>query len=148
MMTIERFAALIEAYGADRRRWPEAERRAALALLAADARARTLLADAHDLDWVLDADPAPAVSPALRARVLAGAPTPRQAARWALAAWARLWAPRAGLAAAGLAGVMFGAVLGGAADFGADTGADRGAQALLAEADPYDELAVAEGEAS
>jgi len=136
-MTIERFAALLDAYGADRGRWPEVERATALALLAEDARARALLAEARALDEALDASPAPQVSPALRARVLAAAPTPRQARRWALAAWARMWAPGAGLVAAGLAGVMFGAVL--------NADSDVGAQTLLAEAEPYDEFVLADG---
>lgn len=141
MMTIERFAALLDAYGANSRRWPAIEREAAQSLIAADPRARALLAETEALDAVLDADPAPHVSPELRARVLAAAPTPSQARRWALAAWARLWAPGAGLAAAAVAGVMFGAVL-------ASGSSDAGAQALLAEAEPYDEIVLAEGEIS
>lgn len=145
-MTIERFAALVDAYGGDRRRWPAAEQDAALALLANDPRARALLAEARALDDALDGEPAPALSPALRATVLAAAPTPAQARRWAAAArarfWARTWGPGAGLAAAGVAGVMFGAALAGGSSL------DSGAQSLLAEAEPYDEFVLVEGEAS
>jgi hypothetical protein len=145
-MTIERFAALVDAYGADRRRWPTAEQGAALALLANDPRARALLVEARLLDETLDGEPSPAVSPALRAAVLAATPTPSQARRWAAAAtarfWVRTWGPGAGLVAAGVAGVMFGAVLAGGSSL------DAGAQSLLAEADSYDEFVLAEGETS
>lgn len=138
-MTIERFAALLDAYGADARRWPPAERAQAQAFAATHPRAGALLAEAGRLDDAL-VDPAPQVPHELRARILAAAPTPRQAARWALAAWARMFAPGAALVAAGVAGVMFGAVLGAGS-------ADTSAQVLLAEAEPYDELVLAEGEA-
>lgn len=141
MMTLERFAALLDAYGADPRRWPAAERAAAERLAAADQRAAALLSEARRVDEVLDGHRAPGVSADLRARVLAAAPTPARARRWAVAAWARLLAPGAGLAAAGVAGLMFGAALGGA-------GGDTSAQALLAEAEPADELVFALEESS
>lgn len=141
MMTLDRFTAILDAYGAEPRRWPAEERDRASAFAHADPRGRALLAEARRLDATLDLDPAPTVRPELRARVLAAAPTPSQALSWAVAGWARLWAPRAGLVAAGLAGVMFGAVLGGG-------DSDGGAQALLAEAEPYDEAVLSEGGAS
>lgn len=146
MMSIERFEALLDAYGADSRRWPAAERDPGLALVADDVRARALLAEARALDRGLDACPAPQVSPELRARVLASAPAPSRAARWAVAGWARVWTPGAGLVAAGVAGLMFGAALGaGSLGPGSDSGA---AQALLADAEPYDELVLAENGSS
>ena len=69
-MALERFAALAEAYGGEIDRWPEAERFAALSLAGRSAEARTLLADAHGLDFMLSRfDTAPDPSPGLRERV-------------------------------------------------------------------------------
>jgi hypothetical protein len=87
-MTAERFLALVAAYGADARRWPEAERTAALAF--ADARpdvARAALADADGIDALLHASRTPAVSTSLRDRVIvsaaqAGLKARRQGRRW------------------------------------------------------------------
>ena len=69
-MSLERFAALVEAYGGDLDRWPEAERFAAISFAGRSEEARTLLSDAHGLDFLLsrlDAPPVP--SAALRERV-------------------------------------------------------------------------------
>lgn len=90
--------------------------------------------DAERWDQLLDAYRAPLPSPVLRARVLAAAPRPPT---WSSVAgrWMRAWAPGAGLAAAGLAGVLFGVVLSGS---GLETSADT----LLAEAGPYDEAVL------
>lgn len=55
-LTAARFARILEAYGAEPRRWPEAERAAALAFL--DARpelAKPMLEEARALDALLDA---------------------------------------------------------------------------------------------
>jgi hypothetical protein len=70
-----RLRALLDAYGADPERWPEAERTAAQSLLAGSEAARAELAAAAALDATLDAlaEP-PAPSPALSARILAAAP--------------------------------------------------------------------------
>ena len=55
-MTPERFHALLDSCGADLRRWPEAERDAARALLASDpAGLRAAHAEAAMLDRDLDA---------------------------------------------------------------------------------------------
>lgn len=114
-MSIERLKSLTEAYGADGRRWPEAERAAAEAALAQDAvAADRLLREADAVDAVLDASPRPVVSTALRDRVLASALsaglTPKQARR----VWDRLviWFA-AGWAAAACAGVVAGVNLTG-----------------------------------
>jgi hypothetical protein len=73
-MNAERFSQLVEAYGADARRWPVAEREAAAAFrLARPDEAARLLAEADALDALLDAAPHPVVSYALRERVLAAA---------------------------------------------------------------------------
>ncbi|CAN5242577.1 hypothetical protein BH10PSE1_BH10PSE1_25230 [soil metagenome] len=114
-MTIERLKALTEAYGADQRRWPQAEREAAQAIVVADpANARGLLFYADQTDAALNASPRPAVSTALRDRVLASALaaglTPKQAKK----VWDRLlvWF-MAGWAAAACAGVVAGVNLTG-----------------------------------
>jgi hypothetical protein len=114
-MSIDRLKTLTEAYGADRRRWPEAERAAAEAVVSRDAvAADRLLREADALDAALDASPRPVVSSALRDRVLASALsaglTPKQARR----VWDRLvvWFA-AGWAAAACAGVVAGVNLTG-----------------------------------
>jgi hypothetical protein len=122
-----RFQALADAYGGDVTRWPEAEREAALALLADQpAMARTVLAAALSLDTVLDALPTPAVRADLRARLLAAAPK----ARSGPGPWRR-WLAGAGvgltLATACAAGVAVGVA---AAQPSAD---DRRADAALSE---------------
>src|SRR5690606_41627669 len=72
-MDLERFEHLADAYGADLRRWPEAEREAASWLLVADPRAGRVLGEADLLDAFLDAAPRPAPSHALREWVIADA---------------------------------------------------------------------------
>lgn len=52
-MSLERFAELAEAFGGDFERWPEAERYAAISLAGRSEEARSLLADAHRLDYLL-----------------------------------------------------------------------------------------------
>lgn len=84
-----RFEAIIAAYGAQPRRWPETERGAAEDFYAGN---RDDIAEALALDAALDGarqsyDPALLVARILRQqRVLRGAPAP--GARWALAACA------------------------------------------------------------
>jgi ferric-dicitrate binding protein FerR (iron transport regulator) len=73
-MTLERMRALVAAYGGKPANWPAAERAAAEALLARSPEARAALAEAEPLDTLLDAVPALAPSPALRAAVLAAMP--------------------------------------------------------------------------
>jgi hypothetical protein len=55
MMTLKRFTILAEAYGADLRRWPEAEREDAAAVLARSDLARQMVADARHLDTLVEA---------------------------------------------------------------------------------------------
>ena len=74
-MDRERFAELLDAYGADFRRWPAESRADGAAFAAQNAEAADLLAEARELDAVLDVsrdDAAP--SPDLTARILAFAP--------------------------------------------------------------------------
>lgn len=112
MMNAERLDQLIKAYGADRRRWPDAERVAAEALMAAEPDAARPLFEARQIDAVLDASPRPVVSAALRDRVIASALAAGLTPKRARAAWDRLvlWLG-AGWAAAACAGVIAGANL-------------------------------------
>lgn len=134
-MNAERFGKLLDAYGSEPRRWPPNERSAAEAFSVTVEGAR-LLASERALEAWLDAASPPQPSLALRQRVLAAAPQPR---RGLAGGWGRLglWAPGAGLAAAGLAGVLFGATLSGS---GRDP--EIGAELLLAEAGAFDEAVL------
>lgn len=114
-MSTERLRALTQAYGADQRRWPEADREAAVATIARDADdARSLLFHAGQTDAALDASPRPAVSTALRDRVLASALAAGLTPRKARKVWDRLvvWFA-AGWAAAACAGAVAGVNLTG-----------------------------------
>ena len=112
-MNAERLKQLAEAYGADKRRWPEAERKRAEALLESDgAWADRLLFDARQTDAALNASRQPMVSTALRDRVIASALAAGLTPRKARMVWDRLvlWFG-AGWAAAACAGVIAGATL-------------------------------------
>ena len=113
-MTEDRIKELAEAYGADPRRWPDAERAAAKAFLDENrARADRLLFDARQIDFALDTAPRPLVSEALRAKVLAAAEDGRKRPSGVFG-WLRrpggklVWASGFGWAAAACAGVVFG----------------------------------------
>lgn len=115
-MTAERFLALVAAYGADRRRWPEGERAAAEAFAAARADiAGPALAEADAVDALLWRSPTPQVSMALRDRVLAAAAS----AGGKAGRTGRMWIDRlslafgAGWAVATCAGVIAGVMLTG-----------------------------------
>jgi len=77
-MTLERLRAVIEAYGASGRAGPWPSARPAAALLAESAAARALVTEAAPLDELLDAVPAVAPTPAMRAAILALAPRAAQ----------------------------------------------------------------------
>jgi hypothetical protein len=100
-MTADRFAALLAAYGAKPRRWPDAERDAAQVFARTDPRAAALLEDAADIDDLLLAHRVPSPSPMLAAAVIARAPR----RRWTRA---RLWWAAFGLGLAGAGGVLAG----------------------------------------
>ncbi len=95
-MNRERFEQLLDAYGADPKRWPSSERAAAEAYAQAHAaEAAVLLREARGLDAAMDAARETVKpDPARVAAILAKAPKPAagvpQAARWALAACAVL----------------------------------------------------------
>lgn len=77
-MTPERGRAILDAYGADSRRWPAHERDAALDLMRKDKALRQAFDEAFLLDQALDALPQPALPrPNFEARLLAAAPAPR-----------------------------------------------------------------------
>jgi len=83
-----RFEALLEAYGADPRRWPEAERAAAVAFASAHPEMGAVAAEAARLDAVLDAGRTEARgSDLLQARILAALPKAAPAGNrgWVLA---------------------------------------------------------------
>ncbi|MCJ0764487.1 hypothetical protein [Variovorax terrae] len=111
-MTPEQFNALLDAYGTDFRRWPEAERAPARAFALQDRPEwREPLAEAALLDDWLDQYTVAAPDEQLMRRVVASATA---AARPGLAApkkpWRQLrwWWPGAGLAGIGLAGTLAG----------------------------------------
>ena len=111
-MTPERFRALLDSCGADLRRWPEAERDAARALLASDlAGLRVAHAEAARLDRDLDAHEIAAPGAALIERIAAAAGVGASAGR--ARSWWRLepfW-QRAGWALTGMAGAVAGALV-------------------------------------
>ena len=98
MMNAGEFHTLIEAYGADARRWPADRREAAEAFCAADpvAAAAAMAAEA-DLDQALDQLRPPTASPALYDRILASAPQARAEGGRGVLGWLR---PSIGLAMA------------------------------------------------
>jgi hypothetical protein len=125
VMTAERFLALVAAYGADRRRWPDAERGAAETFAAAHpALAADALAEADAVDALLHRSPTPQASMALRDRVIAAAAS----TSGRVGRSGRQWIDRltlvfgAGWAAAACAGVVAGVVMTG--HFTADAQAD------------------------
>jgi hypothetical protein len=114
-MTLGRFAALADAFGADLRRWPEAERAAAQALTRESDIARARLAEADALDAMLDLSRVAAPSAELRQRILAAAPQQssiRAAANDPASARAKLLRWLSGLGAVGV--LTCGAVAGAA----------------------------------
>ncbi len=114
-MNAERFSQLVEAYGADARRWPLAEREAAEAFRKTrPEEAARLLAEAEAVDALLDAAPRPVVSAALRERVLAAAAGAGLKARRPLFGFrpGRLvWLSSGAFAAAACAGIIAGQTL-------------------------------------
>ena len=115
-MTSQRFADIVDAYGADPRRWPDAERADAQAFARAHpGEAQARLAAAAMLDACLDADVVEPAGRALQRRIVASAKTQRPA-RWRgpwpfIARPASWWIPGAALAGDGAAGSVAGAVV-------------------------------------
>jgi hypothetical protein len=104
-MTPERFQQIVEAYGAEPRRWPQPERAAAQAWARAHrAEADALLTQAAGVDAWLAADKVEPPGAALLERVLDGAPV-----RQPVAPRRRLWWSGAAVAGVGLLGGVAGA---------------------------------------
>lgn len=117
-MNRQRFETLTETFGGDVARWPEAERETAAALMATEpAWVAGVLAEAVDLDAILDAAPAPRASAVLIDAIVAGAPAARRPPwlKWLLPA-----GMGAGLAAACAAGIVAGLQLAPASAFDAE----------------------------
>lgn len=74
-MALDAFERLLEVYGGDRTRWPAEARAAAAQLVARDAKARRVLAEAEALDRVLERAPLPSltVEAALADRIVTAA---------------------------------------------------------------------------
>ena len=107
-MNALRFVEIVQAYGADDARWPEAERENALAFAKAHDSAAQILARSRELDGLLDSHTAPAPSDLLKSRILKKA-APVQVAAKSRPAFYRvaavmLFAGIAGLFAAGQMG--------------------------------------------
>lgn len=101
---LKRFEQIIDAYGADPMRWPEAERTQTEAFMAGSTEAQSLVEDARALDGWLDAGASHAPSDLLQHRVLKAAPRPHGGVFG--------WASGAGWAAAAAAGLVLGLSLG------------------------------------
>lgn len=122
-MNIERFQEILDAFGADPRRWPEAERGGALALIAGSDAARSRQAEARRLDVLLDEISLPVRLDLDAAAIVAGVKDASGNVRLFRARKAMPfsvgWPSFAGLAAAAVAGFVIGWFH--VADYGADT---------------------------
>ncbi|CAB3741823.1 hypothetical protein LMG24238_06821 [Paraburkholderia sediminicola] len=105
-MTPERFHQIVEAYGADPRRWPQQERAAAEVWAATHrAEADALLADAAGIDAWLAADKVDPPGAALQQRIIDSAPGRRPSAPRR-----KLWWSGAAVAGVGVLGGVAGAL--------------------------------------
>lgn len=117
-MNLERFATIVDAYGAEPARWPDAERAAALALLLASTEARARREAASALDGLLATLPPARPSADLREAVLAAAPRRRgRAGLFGGLGWRPVGAA---LAASFLLGLIVGGVIDGPSATAAD----------------------------
>lgn len=113
-MNLDRFAAIVDAYGGSPSRWPEAERAAAVALLKTSSDAQRLAEEAEALDGLLDMPETVAATRDLQDRILAAAPAGRAGssspATGGLFGWPR-WIPAAAVACSLALGVVSGTQL-------------------------------------
>ena len=107
---LERLRAIVEAYGADAARWPEAEREGALQLLARSPEAAAFRERARELDALLDGASVFEPTPELLARVLARPARRRASLLEELWPFGPIWRPALGMAAAMVLGVAVGLV--------------------------------------
>jgi hypothetical protein len=143
-LALGRFEELLDLYGTDLARFPEDERAAASALLAADAGAQRLHAQALALESGLQGMSAPEPSAALR-RAVAEIPLrhPQQTAASATL-WPLRWGSAWALFASAAVMVMLGALSGSMSrdvDFAELTGAGTENDASADERETIDELA-------
>lgn len=109
-MTIERLKEILDAYGGDPLRWPQAERLEAQRLAARDPVAGALVTEAMSFDGLLDLAPSTEPSRALMAAVLSARPRPGPI-NWLAGLWRDLfpgtaaWKPAVGFALALALGV-------------------------------------------
>jgi anti-sigma factor RsiW len=111
-MTCERLAHLLDAYGSDPRRWPDADRAEMEAMIVELPEAQRLHAKAQALDNLLDGFIADPPREDFRSRILATARSSPQSRRGSVVTdrLLRDWWPRAAaLAAAALLGIVIGA---------------------------------------
>lgn len=135
-LSIERFEALVAAYGADPARFPANEREAAERTLATSARARELFAREAELDAALMSLPGPEMSPALSRR-LAEVPLRAPQRRFGLPG-VRWVLPGLGWAAALSFGLWFGMSEGSDDVVGRDESAELSTDTESLEADESD----------
>ena len=103
-MNTDRLKEIIDAYGANHARWPDAERDAALALLATSADLQAYRDAARTLDAFLDEASVAPASVDLETAILATAPSP-QTQQASVSGWRR-WISRPAFAAAGAISCM------------------------------------------
>ncbi len=127
-MNIQRFKTLVEAYGANPARWPEAERVAALLFAEQSAEARDMLQEAAAFDRLLDTAETQPASRTLEDRILATFPerTVKKRSPW----FTQRWIPAAAVACSLVLGLAVGAALPGLAGVSDTTAVDPALIAL------------------
>ncbi len=148
-MDLKRFEEILDAYGADPRRWPAQERPAAEAFLQQDEQARASMFAARQLDAALGASVQPLASARLREAILASAPRPARGRRLAVALGfagedLRRWLSGAALAASCACGIVFGFILVNASTADARADAVLAADAAALDAAATDTAALTE----
>lgn len=138
----DRVVELIDAYGADPLRWPDAERSAAEQALWNSPQLRQHQASARELDQAIDALPLVAPAPALRERLLRAAPVVRRGPwQWLRALLGELGAPPSVLGPALAAACVLGIAIGSLAPVDntalAADGAEEDVLALAQFDEPY-----------
>jgi len=109
MMGMDRFAALVDAYGSSPARWPDAEREAAIALMQSSPEARRLADEAGRLDRMLDMPETAPASRALEDRILASFAQRQPQPRPTLALFAPTrWLPAGAVACSLALGILAG----------------------------------------
>lgn len=108
MMDLDRFAALVDAYGGAPARWPESEREAAMELLKTSPEARRLAEEADALDRLLDTPETAPATRVLQDRILASLATAESGRTARMRTASIRWFPAAAFACSLLLGVGIG----------------------------------------